>query len=196
MPYHCKCGFQSLQVLENYYCSSSARDKLVWTCNELSELITYLQYMPLELELECMWVNLWRSNANLNTRVKWLNTLVEWLNTQVLIEFTRKVGIHSWFGDRQHEVRNELYCMCLKNQLGVSFNVCMLPKWDSRHTSWSTFAEYSPIFTLSVIQVAPFLPLPLLVTLSPTFFVQILQQCHFEIVTWHEQWHTCIQLRK
>ena len=80
----------------------------MWTCNELSELVTYSQCMPLELELKRTWVNLWQSNTNLNM---W----VERLNTQVLIGCMRKTGIHSRFGAREHEVRNKLHRIKLLN---------------------------------------------------------------------------------
>ena len=74
----------------------------MWTRSELSELVMYSQCMPLEFELERMLVNLWWSNTNLNM---W----AEWSNTWVLIEWTRKTGIHLRFGASKHEVRNELY---------------------------------------------------------------------------------------
>ena len=108
IPCPCEYFFQSYRLLESYYCSSSACDKLVWTRNELSELVMYLQCMPLELELELTLVNPWQS-TNLNTWVQWLNTRVEWLNTQVSIECMRKIGTHLRFGAHEHEVRNELY---------------------------------------------------------------------------------------
>ena len=57
--------------------------------------------MLLELELERTQTNLLQSNTNLNM----------WLNTWVLIECTGKTDIHSQFGARDHEVRNELYHM-------------------------------------------------------------------------------------
>ena len=60
--------------------------------------------MLLELEFECIQINPWQSNTNLNMQV-------EWLNTWVLIECTGKTDIHSWFSARDHEVITELYRM-------------------------------------------------------------------------------------
>ena len=66
----------------------------MWTRKELSELVMYSQCMPLELELEHTLANLWWP-TNLNTRVS--------------IKCTRKIGTHSRFGARKHEVTNELH---------------------------------------------------------------------------------------
>ena len=66
-------------------------------------------------------------------------------------------------------------CMCLNLQLGVNFNVDVLPKWYSRYGNQSISVEYLPIFALSLAEhshwQAHFLPTPLVVTLSPIVFV-------------------------
>ena len=96
---------------------------------------TYSQCMPLELELKHTLVNPWQStNLNmrvewlnmqvewlnmqiewlnmriewLNMRVEWLNMRIEWLNTWISKESTRKIGTHSRFSARKHEIRNDL----------------------------------------------------------------------------------------
>ena len=54
------------------------------------------------------------------------------------------------------------------------FNVRVLPKWHSRYGSQSTFVKYLPVSVLSLAEYLYwwlcFLPIPLLVTLSPTVF--------------------------
>ena len=56
--------------------------------------------------MHATWV---RARAHTNKPVM-INTQVKWLSMRVLIECTRKTGIHSRFGACEHEVRiNELY---------------------------------------------------------------------------------------
>ena len=74
------------------------------TWNLIPAHTIYSQCILIELKLERTLVKLCRQTN--------FNTPVEWLNTRVSIECMRKIGTHSRFGAREHEVGNELYHMC------------------------------------------------------------------------------------
>ena len=63
--------------------------------------------------------------------------------------------------------------MCLNLQLGVNFNVRVLPNWHIRYGRLSTSVEYLPTSTLSLAEYSYwqccFLPIPLVVTSFPIF---------------------------